>query len=167
MHHLASARTSRPPSASISGLPSVHAVRVRPQEAADQAGARAFLAGHLRDLDIQVRPPPARLRGGAAGPRGRADGRPRARTGRRRRGGTPRRHGRRRGARIPMAPARGTDEGPARLRVGMGLPRHRQPSIARAIEGCSACILSECVPAMRGTTRQRIRLHGSIRPSNR
>ena len=55
MHHLASARTSRPPSASISGLPSVHAVRVRPQEAADQAGTRAFLAGHS-SLRVTGRP---------------------------------------------------------------------------------------------------------------
>jgi len=47
MHHFASARTSRPPAVCISGLPCVRAVRIRPQKAADQAGARVFLAGHI------------------------------------------------------------------------------------------------------------------------
>jgi len=55
MRHLASAARHVRPSVCISGLPSVHAVRVRPQEAAGQAGARAFLAGHS-SLRVTGRP---------------------------------------------------------------------------------------------------------------
>ena len=66
------------------------------RRASRRGSGRAPTARHLRHLDIPAHPPPARLRGGTARPGRRADGRPRARDERRRRGRAPRHHGRHR-----------------------------------------------------------------------